>query len=94
MPEYAQTVSVAITGASGIQYGLRLTQCLINEGLRVYLMVSKAAHVVTITETDYKLPAQAAKMSQYLSEKLPQIHRLFLLNNMNIISLIKNPMDF
>ena len=69
MPEYAQTVSVAITGASGIQYGLRLTQCLINEGLRVYLMVSKAAHVVTITETDYKLPAQAAKMSQYLSEK-------------------------
>lgn len=67
--EYPQTITVAITGASGIQYGLRLTECLINAGLRVYLMVSKAAQIVTATETDYKLPAQAAKMAQYLSEK-------------------------
>ncbi|MFT6122759.1 MAG: 4-hydroxy-3-polyprenylbenzoate decarboxylase [Oleiphilaceae bacterium] len=67
--DYPQTITVAITGASGIQYGLRLTQCLINEGLRVYLMVSKAAQIVTATETDLKLPAQAAKMAQYLSEK-------------------------
>jgi 4-hydroxy-3-polyprenylbenzoate decarboxylase len=67
--DYPQTVTVAITGASGVQYGLRLTQCLINEGLRVYLMVSKAAQIVIATETDLKLPAQAAKMAQYLSEK-------------------------
>ncbi|MFT7185530.1 MAG: 4-hydroxy-3-polyprenylbenzoate decarboxylase [Pseudohongiellaceae bacterium] len=67
--DYSQTITVAITGASGIQYGLRLTQCLINQGLRVYLMVSKAAQIVTATETDLKLPAQAAKMAQYLSEK-------------------------
>lgn len=66
---YSQTITIAITGASGVQYGLRLTQCLINQGLRVYLMVSKAAHIVIATETDLKLPAQAAKMAQYLSEK-------------------------
>jgi len=67
--EYSQTITIAITGASGVQYGLRLTQCLINQGLRVYLMVSKAAQIVIATETDLKLPAQAAKMAQYLSEK-------------------------
>jgi len=67
--DYSQTITIAITGASGVQYGLRLTQCLINEGLRVYLMVSKAAQIVIATETDLKLPAQAAKMAQYLSEK-------------------------
>jgi len=67
--DYSQTITIAITGASGVQYGLRLTQCLINQGLRVYLMVSKAAQIVTATETDLKLPAQAAKMAQYLNEK-------------------------
>jgi len=67
--DYSQTITIAITGASGVQYGLRLTQCLINEGVRVYLMVSKAAQIVIATETDLKLPAQAAKMKQYLSEK-------------------------
>jgi len=68
--DYAQTITVAITGASGVQYGLRLIQCLINQDLRVYLMVSKAAQIVIATETDLKLPAQAAKMAQYLSEKI------------------------
>jgi len=67
--DYSQTITVAITGASGVQYGLRLIQCLINQDLRVYLMVSKAAQIVIATETDLKLPAQAAKMAQYLSEK-------------------------
>mgnify|MGYP000117159542 FL=1 len=67
--DYSQTITVAITGASGVQYGLRLTECLINQNLRVYLMVSKAAQIVIATETDLKLPAQAAKMAQYLSEK-------------------------
>lgn len=67
--EYPQTITVAITGASGIQYGLRLTECLIKADVRVYLMVSKAAQIVTATETDIKLPAQAAKIAQFLSEK-------------------------
>ena len=66
---YSQTVTIAITGASGAQYGLRLTECLIAQGLRVYLMVSKAAQIVIATETDIKLPAQAAKMAQFLAEK-------------------------
>ena len=47
-PEYPwpRTVTVAITGASGVQYGLRLIECLIQSGLRVYLLVSQAGQVV------------------------------------------------
>ncbi len=61
-----QTVSLALTGASGAQYGLRLLEVLLAGGHRVYLMVSKAAHMVIATETDLKLPAQAAQMEQFL----------------------------
>jgi len=61
-------VSLALTGASGAQYGLRLLEVLLAGGHRVYLMVSKAAHMVIATETDLKLPAQAAQMEQFLLE--------------------------
>ena len=63
-----QTVSLALTGASGAQYGLRLLEVLLAGGHRVYLMVSKAAHMVIATETDLKLPAQAAQMEQFLRD--------------------------
>ncbi|MGB5614108.1 MAG: flavoprotein, partial [Sedimenticolaceae bacterium] len=44
-------IAVAFTGASGIQYGLRLVECLLAAERRVYLMVSQAAQVVTNMET-------------------------------------------
>lgn len=52
-------VTLAITGASGVQYGLRLLECLLHADRRVYLMISKAARVVIGTETDLKLPPQS-----------------------------------
>jgi len=61
-------VTVAITGASGAQYGLRLIECLVNADVQVFVMVSKAAQVVIATETELKLPAQAAAMEQFLTE--------------------------
>lgn len=51
-----RSVSVAITGASGAQYGLRLLQCLLAANCDVYLMMSSAARVVMNTETDMALP--------------------------------------
>lgn len=53
----ARLVNLALTGASGAQYGLRLLQCLVGQGCRVNVMVSKAARVVLATETDVHLPA-------------------------------------
>lgn len=62
-------VTVAITGASGAQYGLRLIQCLVNADVKVFVMVSKAAHVVIATETELKMPAQAAALTAFLTER-------------------------
>lgn len=62
-------VTVAITGASGAQYGLRLIECLIKSDIKVFVLVSKAAQVVIATETELKLPAQAAAMTQFLTER-------------------------
>ncbi len=49
-------VTLALTGASGAQYGLRLLQCLLQADYQVLMMVSKAAQVVVATETDINLP--------------------------------------
>ena len=64
-----KTISLAITGASGAQYGIRLLEVLLAQGHRVYLMVSKAAHIVIATETEHKFPGQAALLEAYLTDK-------------------------
>ncbi len=64
-----QTVSLAITGASGVQYGFRLLEYLLQHGHTVYLMVSKAAQVVIGMETDLALPARCQDMRAFLVER-------------------------
>ena len=51
-----RTVTLALTGASGAQYGLRLLECLLAADCRVFLMISRAAEVVIRTETPLSLP--------------------------------------
>lgn len=59
-------ITVALTGASGAQYGLRLIDCLVAADHQVWVMVSKAAHMVITTETDERLPAQPARLAEAL----------------------------
>lgn len=59
-------IAVALTGASGIQYGLRLIDCLLSAGRQVYVMASQAAQVVVNMETDLKLPGRPEEMQAYL----------------------------
>ena len=61
-------IAVAFTGASGIQYGLRLVECLLAADRRVYLMVSQAAQVVVNMETDLRLPGQPGEIESYLQK--------------------------
>ncbi len=61
-------IILAITGASGAQYGLRLLECLLEAGRGVYLMVSQPARVVIATETDLDLPGRADEQQVFLSE--------------------------
>ncbi|MFO1368630.1 MAG: flavin prenyltransferase UbiX [Marinagarivorans sp.] len=51
-----KTITLAITGASGADYGLRLLQQLIAADCRVYLLISQAAQVVIRTETSLLPP--------------------------------------
>ena len=48
----SERITLAITGASGAQYGLRLLECLVAADCQILLMVSKAAQVVLATETE------------------------------------------
>ncbi|MFE8072720.1 flavin prenyltransferase UbiX [Marinobacteraceae bacterium S3BR75-40.1] len=64
-------VNLAWTGASGAPYGLRLLECLLAAGVRVHLMVSRAAQVVLATETDLKLPGTPQGMQTALRGHYP-----------------------
>ncbi len=61
-------VTLAMTGASGAPYGLRLLQCLLAADCEVFLMVSKAALLVIATETELKLAGNPEKMRAQLCE--------------------------
>ncbi|PID44034.1 MAG: aromatic acid decarboxylase [Gammaproteobacteria bacterium] len=67
-PAWNKTVTVALTGASGVHYGIRLIECLVHSGNRVYVLVSKAARIVISTETGYQFPGQAAATESYLTD--------------------------
>ena len=67
MSDSLPPIAVAFTGASGIQYGLRLVECLLAADRRVYLMVSQAAQVVANMETDLKLPGRPDEIEALLT---------------------------
>ncbi|WP_231759737.1 flavin prenyltransferase UbiX [Microbulbifer elongatus] len=63
---FPKTVTLAITGASGAQYGLRLLQCLLAARVRVWLLLSDAARIVIDTETDVSLPEDEGRTEDFL----------------------------
>jgi 4-hydroxy-3-polyprenylbenzoate decarboxylase len=64
------TVTLALSGASGMAYGLRLLECLLAADMRVYLLLSQAAHIVAKQELGVTLPARASDLEKQLSEGL------------------------
>lgn len=66
---WTKTIALAITGASGTQYGLRLLQCLLESGARVYLMVSRAGQVVLKMEAGIEVPSRPADAEQFFSAR-------------------------
>jgi 4-hydroxy-3-polyprenylbenzoate decarboxylase len=64
----ANAVCLAITGASGAQYGLRLLQCLLEAGRTVYLMISVPGQVVIGMETDIRIPGRSNEIQQMLEQ--------------------------
>jgi len=68
-PSDDRPIALAMTGASGAQYGLRLLECLLAAERHVYLMLSKPAQVVIGMETDLTLPARPADMRRFFCER-------------------------
>lgn len=64
------TVTLALTGASGMAYGLRLLECLIAANLDVQLLISQAAHLVAKQELGITLPARAGDLERQLTDSL------------------------
>ena len=64
-----KTITLALTGASGMPYALRLLQCLLASGSRVYLLYSQAAQIVAKQEMDLALPSRPQEAQQQLSER-------------------------
>jgi 4-hydroxy-3-polyprenylbenzoate decarboxylase len=66
---WPKTIALAMTGASGTQYGLRLLECLIQAGVRVYLMVSQAGQIVLKMEAGLTIPSNPADMERFFTER-------------------------
>ena len=64
-----KTVTLALTGASGMPYAMRLLECLLRADCRVYLLYSAAAQVVARQELDLALPASSGEAQRQLSER-------------------------
>jgi 4-hydroxy-3-polyprenylbenzoate decarboxylase len=62
-------VAVALTGASGMQYSLRLLELLVKADVQLYVMVSKAARAVFTHELDIVMPSQSARAEEFLSAR-------------------------
>jgi flavin prenyltransferase len=65
---YRKKVTLAITGASGFCYGLRLLECLVQAECRVNVLISQAARAVAALENDLQLSGQSHKLLEYLTE--------------------------
>ena len=63
------SITLGLTGASGMAYGLRLLECLLGAGVRVALVYSQAAQIVAKQELDIVLPARAQDARAVLLER-------------------------
>ena len=68
-----RTICLALTGASGMPYGLRLLECVLAAGCRVQLLYSPAAQIVARQEMDFDLPSRPADAKAALLARLPAV---------------------
>lgn len=61
-------VTLAVTGASGAQYALRLLECLVRAEVEVLFLISQAAQLVVATETELQLPPKPQALEAFLTE--------------------------
>jgi 4-hydroxy-3-polyprenylbenzoate decarboxylase len=65
-----KTLTLALTGASGMPYAMRLLECLLTGGHRVQLVYSQAAQMVVKQELDFTLPSRPRDAETALAERI------------------------
>lgn len=68
-PAAPRTVAVALTGASGACYGVRLIECLLAAHVRVWLLISAAGRKTLEHEMGLSVPAQPARTARFFAER-------------------------
>ena len=68
-----RTICLAFTGASGMPYGVRLLECLLEAGCRVQLLYSQVAQIVARQEMALELPARAAETQTFFRERFASL---------------------
>lgn len=61
------TITIAMTGASGADYTLRLLECCLQSNIHVQFIISKPGQIVLGMESDLKLTGSTQKMQQQLA---------------------------
>lgn len=68
-----KTIILALTGASGLPYAMRLLECLLQDGQRVHLIYSQAAQIVAKQELDFVLPNRPQDAEKVLVERIGKV---------------------
>lgn len=64
-----RTICLALTGASGMPYGIRLLECLLEAGCHVQLLYSQAAQIVAQQEMALELPGRPKEVAGHFRER-------------------------
>jgi 4-hydroxy-3-polyprenylbenzoate decarboxylase len=62
-------ITLALTGASGMPFGLRLLECLVAARCHVYLLYSSAAQIVAKQECALTIPTQPREAARMFAER-------------------------
>jgi flavin prenyltransferase len=63
-----QVITLAMTGASGAEYALRLFECCLRQNIKVQFITSQPGQIVMGMETELKLTGSPQRMRQALAD--------------------------
>jgi 4-hydroxy-3-polyprenylbenzoate decarboxylase len=67
--DHMKTITLAFTGASGLPYGMRLLEYLLQSAQCVHLIYSQAAQIVAKQELEFTLPNRPQDAEQFFKER-------------------------
>ncbi len=68
MMKNPQTITLALTGASGMPYGIRLLERLLADDRQVYLLYSQVAQIVAQQEMNMSLPSRPQEAELFFNQ--------------------------